>query len=108
MVSAGLTQTAPASGGVPQAVQDPAADALSTLGREVSDAGRLLADGQWDAFFDLVVQGAVGMVAGLTPKVLSALFVVAVFDGVYRALLGAADRLLDRSAQATRTARCAS
>ncbi|MEQ9400466.1 MAG: mechanosensitive ion channel family protein [Longimicrobiales bacterium] len=92
-----MIQTTPSSGEVPSAVQDSAADALSTLGQEVSDAGRLLADGHWDAFADLVIQGAVGMAARLTPRVLSALFVVAVFYVAYRLLMGAADRFMRRS-----------
>ena len=81
---------------VSEAVRDSAADALSTLGREVSDAGRLLAEGQWAAVLDLTIQGAWGLGARLLPQLLSALFVVAVFYTLYRILFRGADKVMER------------
>jgi len=81
----------------PQA--DSLSDAFSTLGREVSGAGRLLWRGEWDALWARILDGTLQMGAHLVPKVLSALFVAAVFYGLYRVLLGTAARIMDRSSR---------
>lgn len=78
------------------AAADTASDAISTIGREVSDAGRRLAEGDVPGFFDDVVQGATGLAGELAPRLVSALFVGLVLYMLYRIVIGTIQRLLRR------------
>ncbi len=71
-------------------------DAIETLGREVSDAGRRLADGDVDAFLDQLVGGVKGLASELAPQIVSAIFVGLVLYGVYRVVMGTIQRVLRR------------
>lgn len=85
-----------------QAVADSTDEAIRALGENVTDAGRLLARGEWDAFGQQVLDGFVGMLASFTPRALSALFVALVFYAGYRALLHVVGRVLRRSSRVGR------
>jgi len=80
-----------------QALADSLPNAISTLGENVSSAGRLLIRGEWEALGTRVVDGALHMGASFLPRFLSALFVAAFFYGLYRLFLSGASRFMERS-----------
>lgn len=89
----------PASDSLSGAAADSAGRTIQALGEGVTSAGRLIAEGQWDALGQRILEGAAGMVASFAPRALSALFVVAVFYAAYRVALGVVQRILRRSAR---------
>ncbi len=72
--------------GVDTATAD-TADALTQLGRDVGEAGRLLISGEWDLFSRQLYTGLADLVVDFVPKLLVALLVFILFFGIYRALL---------------------
>lgn len=92
-------ETAPVSEDsvVTQEAADSAADVFSSLGEELSTAGRLLFEGDWAGVWTLTVDGVVRTGASLLPRVVSALFVALALYILYRITIGAVDRLLRRS-----------
>jgi small conductance mechanosensitive channel len=85
-----------------QAAADSTDEAIRALGENVTDAGRLLARGEWDAFGQQLLDGFLGLLASFTPRALSALFVALVFYAGYRALLHVVGRVLRRSSRVGR------
>ena len=93
-------QVGGAAGGVStdSVVTDTASgQAIEALGQNVSEAGRLILDGQWSEVGEFLVGGAVDGVVSFTPRALSTLFVVAVFYGLYRMAFHFGSRVLRRS-----------
>lgn len=80
-------------------VADSAGQTIRALGEGVTSAGRLIAEGQWEALGQRILNGAAGMVASFLPKAISALFVVAVFYAAYRIALTLVQRILRRSSR---------
>jgi small conductance mechanosensitive channel len=70
---------------------------LDRISDEVTNTGRLILAGEWDAVFERAVQGTTDLVIGLVPSVISALFVGAIFYIVYRIVIGLAGGVLHRS-----------
>ncbi len=103
MLSSFLPQQVPPA--APQVADTVAADtaaadtasALAELNREIAEAGRLIASGEWQLFWDRLYQGLADLLVGLVPKVLTALLVFSLFYVAYRVLKRLLDRLLDRS-----------
>lgn len=88
----GLPQTTPDT-----AAPDSVADVFTSLGEEVSSAGRLLMEGDWGGLWTLLVDGTVQTTASLLPRLVSAAFVATALYVVYRVALGAVERVLDRA-----------
>ena len=89
---------------VPPAAADSASDVFSTLGEEVSSAGRLLFEGDWSGLMALLADGFVRATASMLPKLFSAAFVALALYVLYRIALGAVDRLLKRGRRVSRGA----
>lgn len=83
--------------GVNRELADSASDVFSSLGEELSTAGRLLLEGDWGGVWTLTVDGVVKTGASLLPRLVSALFVGLALYVLYRFAIGAVDRVLDRS-----------
>lgn len=82
---------------VSQQIADPTADVFSSLGEELSAAGRLLLEGDWGGVWTLVVDGFIRTGASLLPKLVSATFVALALYLVYRMAVGGLDRVLRKS-----------
>lgn len=83
-----------------QAQQDTAADttdAITALGREVGEAGRLLIRGEWELFWARLYGGLADLVLELIPKLLVAILVFILFYGTYRVMSTLLHRFLRRS-----------
>ena len=80
----------------PQAA-DSASDVFTSLGEELSTAGRLLLEGDWGGLWTLLVDGVIRTGASLLPRLVSAIFVALALYVLYRMAVGAVDRLLSRS-----------
>lgn len=69
------------------AAQDTVADTtgtISTLGREVGEAGRLLISGEWELFWTRLYGGLADLIVSFVPKLLVSLFVFVLFYALYR------------------------
>lgn len=73
------------------------ADALTQLGRDVGEAGRLLITGEWDLFWRQLYGGLADLIIEFVPRVLVALLVFILFYGLYRGLHSVLRRFLDSS-----------
>lgn len=80
-----------------------ATDSLSTsldrIGEQVTATGRLMLQGEWGAVLDRAVQGSADLFISVLPSVLSALFVGAVFYGIYLVVMRVTRGFLRRSAR---------
>ncbi len=79
-----------------------AGQAIQAIGEGVTSAGRLIAEGEWELLWYRALAGFYDMMASLTPRLISALFVVLVFYAIYRAILSVVHRVLRRSARVER------
>lgn len=77
-------------------------DALTQLGRDVGEAGRLLIAGEWELFSRQLYSGLGQLVVEFVPKVLVALLVFILFFGLYRVLLSLLRRFLTGSKRVDR------
>ena len=80
-----------------QGLGDSAGDVFSSLGEELSTVGRLMLEGDWRGVWTLTIDGVVRTGASLLPRLISAVFVALALYVVYRAALGAVDRVLKGS-----------
>ncbi len=72
-------------------------DAISSLGREVGEAGRLLVAGEWDLFWTRLYGGFADLIVSFVPKLLVSLFVFILFYAMYRIVLSVLQGFLHRS-----------
>ena len=79
------------------AAADSLAGSLDRLGQSVTETGTLVLQGEWEVVGQQIVRGTADWAVGFAPRLLSAVFVAAVFYVAYRVLMGATDRLLHRS-----------
>ncbi len=70
---------------------------LIQLNRDLTEAGGLLFEGEWQLFLNRLYEGLAGLVIGLIPKILGALFVFLLFYAIYRGLRTLLRRGLRRS-----------
>jgi len=73
------------------------ADAITQLSRDLGEAGGLLISGEWSLFWTRLYEGLAGLIVGLIPKVITALFVFLLFYTLYRGLRTLLRRLCHRS-----------
>jgi small conductance mechanosensitive channel len=76
------------------------ADTTSTitqLNREITEAGRLLASGEWELFVNRLYERLAELAANLIPKLSAALLIFLLFYIVYRILFNVIRRVLSRS-----------
>jgi small conductance mechanosensitive channel len=79
------------------AAADSLAGSLDRLGQSVTETGTLVLQGEWEMVGQQIVRGTADWAVGFAPRLLSAVFVAAVFYVAYRILMGTTDRLLQRS-----------
>lgn len=72
-------------------------DVVGRFSREVSEAGRLLAEGNWDIFWMTTYEGLAALLVAAIPRVASAIFVFVLFYIIYRTLASLLRKLLRRS-----------
>lgn len=72
-------------------------DAISRLSRDVGEAGRLIAEGDWDVFWVTAYEGLAALVVAAVPRVASAIFVFILFYAIYRLIASLLRRVLGRS-----------
>ena len=70
---------------------------LTQLNRDLTEAGDLLFEGELQLFLNRLYEGLAGLVVGLIPKVMGALFVFLLFYVIYRVLRTIFRRVLRRS-----------
>lgn len=76
--------------------------AITTLRREVGEAGRLLIEGEWTLFWTRLYGGLADMIVSLVPKLLLALFVFVLFYALYRIFFTVLQRFLHGSKRVDR------
>ena len=71
--------------------------AITQLNREITEAGRLLATGEWELFVNRLYERLAELAANLIPKLSAALLIFLLFYVVYRILFKVIRRVLNRS-----------
>jgi Xaa-Pro aminopeptidase len=77
--------------------QDTLEGTLRVLTQDVSETGALLARGEWEVGVRRLLDAGAGLVVDLAPRLLSALFVAAIFYAGYRVVFGLSRQVLQRS-----------